>query len=336
MHGSIRISGELSLTYDGGTEVKVAVWGLGEHARRNLIPSLASCDNIQLAGVWSRSKEIRDSISISTKSKSYETESDLLSDQSVEAVIISSPTGLHYSHANMAIESGKDVWVEKSLTTEFKQSESLIKSAENRNLQVYELFMFLFHPQFKAIEEIISSGMIGRVISLNAKFGFPHISPDNFRYDRNLGGGSLLDAGCYTVAAAHKILGPNPVDIHCKQYTDSGYEVDTSGFAVLSYEDESTAILQWGFGHSYRNEIEIWGTEGHLLVERAFSKPEGLPTKIKVDYQSGKSELVEIGPCNHFHAMFGELSTSSQRAATIGRTWCLDQSRLLYRIYNSD
>ena len=196
--------------------VRVSIWGLGEHARRNLIPSLMNCDNVDLVGVWSRSKEKRESVARETDSISYQSESELLSDPLSHAVVISTPTGLHYKHGKLAIESGKDVWVEKSLTSNQNDSEKIVNLAKDSNLKIYELFMFLFHPQFEQIESIIRDGKLGSIKTLYAKFGFPHISSENFRYDKNLGGGSLLDAGCYTVAASHRILGPNPKDIYCK------------------------------------------------------------------------------------------------------------------------
>ena len=315
--------------------VRVSIWGLGEHARRNLIPSLMSCENIDLVGVWSRSKEKRDSVAKETDSIPYQSESELLSDPLSNAVLISTPTGLHFNHGNLAMESGKDIWVEKSLTSSQYDSEKIVNLAKDRNLNIYELFMFLFHPQFERIESIIRSGKIGSIKTLYAKFGFPHISSENFRYDKNLGGGSLLDAGCYTVATSHRILGPNPNDIYCNIEYDTNLGVDISGIAVLSYENDVSAVLQWGFGLSYRNEIEIWGTEGHLKAERAFSKPKDLVTKIEVKLQSGDSETIEIEPENHFSVMFNEISLPSEKSQLVGHKWCIDQANLMGRIASS-
>ena len=302
--------------------LNVAVWGLGSHAQRNIIPALMECNRTELHGVWTRSPDVCRDVSKTYGILSYTSESEMLEDASVDVIIVATPVGMHHEHGLAVLRSGKHLWCEKSLASDVSQIQELIDASLQFDRQVHELFMFLHHPQFLAIEDAVVSGKIGTLRSLTARFGFPHLPRDNIRYNSKLGGGSLLDAGCYPIAAAHALIGPKPVAFSSNLWAEDGYDVDTQGSAHLVYPNGCRAHLEWGFGHSYRNEIEVWGSDGWLRAERAFSKPSSLSTTVEI-HQQGGSSIIEIDPADHFSLMFEHFSSLPKN------DWALAQGSLI-------
>ena len=306
---------------------KVAIWGVGEHAQRNIIPAIMSSEKISLVGLWTRSSERGERVSERYGVTAFRSEKDLLSSTICDTVILCTPTGLHYQEGMKVLKSEKNLWCEKTLTTTPKV-ENLQNTAKESSLEIREMFMFLHHDQFRKLESIAKTGDLGRIISITARFGFPHLEPDNIRYDSSLGGGAMYDAGCYTVAAIHKLLGPKPSGITSRIVNSEKYHVDISGAALLAYPNDVYAVIEWGFGQFYRNEIEILASRGKLVAQRVFSKPETLSTVVTVSTPDG--EEIKISEMNHFTKMFEEFADGNYN-----ENWNLDQSILMKNILES-
>ena len=303
---------------------KVACWGLGNHAQRNILPALKSCSSIELLGAWTRDQSVLSKTSSEYQIHAYSNETELLNDPQIDTVIVATPTGLHLQQGKKVLDAGKHLWSEKSLTLP-KNSEFIGQAVAN-GLEVNELFMFLYHPQFAELSSLLASGKLGRLFSLTCRFGIPHLSSENVRYDHDLGGGSLLDAGCYPVAAAHALIGCNPQKITSFITSEPGFTVDTYGRALFEYESGVSAFLEWGFGLSYVNEIQAWCEKGDVTVQRAFSKPAELKTYIRIKASNGSIEEIEIEPCNHFIKMFESYCKRTNHH------WVINQSNLIREI----
>lgn len=288
--------------------IRVALVGVGSHARRNVLPAFADADGVELVGVRSRNDAARAEAAATYRVRSYATDEAMLGDRDVDAVYVCTPVGTHGEWIHRALDAGKHVICEKTLVASTKQAEAALAHAEQLDLAVLEAFMFEHHPQWAALQTVIADGAIGAARSLTARFGFPHLDPSNVRYRADLGGGALLDAGAYPLAAAVGLWGM-PDRIEGRLITEPGYDVDTRGAAWLAWDDGRHAHLEWGFGHAYRNEIEVWGSEGTARLARAFSKPPTLATSVSITPQSGDAYEIAVPPANHFARMltaFGE------------------------------
>jgi len=134
----------------------------------------------------------------------------------------------------------------------------------------------------------------------------------------------LLDPGCYPIVALRLLLGCEDHDVSAWSHTEPDHVVDTLGAAWVTGRNGNRVLLEWGFGVSYRNEIEIWGSNGTLRVERAFSKPDTLTTSIEFRPRTGEPRTVSVPACNQFVRMFETFADCVDG----GRVDALDQATL--------
>ena len=208
---------------------------------------------------------------------SYE---EMLADPAVDAVYIALPPALHEKWIGAAIRSGKHVLAEKPFTTREESARALVREARERKVALIENYGFCGHGQMRLIRELTEGGAVGELRLVRASFGFPHRESTDFRYNRALGGGALLDCGGYTVRAATAVLGPELEAVSASAVTPEGYEVDLSGCATLRRPDGICAQLAWGMDHAYRCELEIWGSAGILTAPRIFTAPDGFAAPV--------------------------------------------------------
>ena len=136
-----------------------------------------------------------------TASKGIKKITSNLHNYSVEK-LIGKPKGLKATSFWICLlytSNDKHVFVEKPSTTNYQDSLNLVKLAEERKLVLHENYMFQYHSQISEIKKEVENGKIGKVHSYHARFGFPRRDKNDFRYNKELGGGALLDAGGYVI-----------------------------------------------------------------------------------------------------------------------------------------
>ena len=202
----------------------------------------------------------------------YET---LITSDEVDAIYIPLPPALHFKWAKEALLNDKHVFVEKPSTTNYANTESLVSLAKERNLALHEDYMFVFHNQLKAINDIVNSGEIGDVRLYRITFGFPRREANDFRYNKVLGGGALLDAGGYTLKYASELLGMSGKIVTATMNYISDFSVDMYGSATMVNADGVTAQLAFGMDNDYRCDLEVWGSKGTLTSCRVLTAPAG-------------------------------------------------------------
>lgn len=277
--------------------------GIGEHARRNLLPAIAQCRRLSLVGIVSRNAQIVTEEAQKYHCASYTTLEELLH-HDIHVVLISLPVGLHAACALQCLNAGTHVWCEKSLTATRSDWNLLVDRAEQLDRSLCEGFMFLHHRQFRRIIEILAAHTLGNIRSFTARFGFPYPPSSNVRYAHTLGGGALLDVGCYTVRMATAIGGNHMERCASALTHEPAFDVDTGGCALVKCSVSGVhGLLDWGFGRSYCNTLEIWGENASLVVDRVFSKPSTLETTLTIKNGTTIIHTESIPADNHFTAM---------------------------------
>ncbi len=205
----------------------------------------------------------------------------LIESKDVDAIYLPLPPALHYKWAKLALENGKHVFVEKPSTTCLADTDSLIEIASKKGLALHENYMFVFHDQLKALDDVVKSGEIGDVRLYRISFGFPLRAKNDFRYNKALGGGALLDAGGYTMKYANYLLGDTAKVITAQVNNIDGFEVEMFGSCTMVNGEGITAQLAFGMDNDYKCEVEIWGSKGTITSNRILTAPDGyVPTYV--------------------------------------------------------
>ena len=212
--------------------------------------------------------------------KIYDGYRNLIESNDIDAVYLPLPPGLHYQWAKVALTAGKHILVEKPCTTALTNTQDLLQEAGVKQLAVHENYMFAFHDQLKAVNDIVASGEIGDVRLYRVSFGFPMRAQNDFRYNKALGGGALLDCGGYTLKYASILLGPTAKIKYAQSNNIEGFGVDMYGSAALVNEEGVTAQVAFGMDHNYKCELEVWGSKGTLYTNRILTAPAGLVPEV--------------------------------------------------------
>jgi NDP-hexose-3-ketoreductase len=273
----------------------LAIIGFGDHVQRNILPVLLKMQKVTIKYIV-----VRDLEKYTEKYNFFFTTdfSKVLDDEDITSVYIATPISSHYRYVEAALRAGKNVLCEKSLTTNFDESEKLVNIAKLENVKLQEVVMYQYHDQFIWLKNYLENQYRGRLVKIHTSFQIPHLSPDNIRYSKNLGGGGLLDVGFYPLSMVISLLGiPNTVkSILIGQ---PNYSVDLSGVAIFNY-NEHYAVAEWGIGRLYKNEIILEFEDHQVVVERAFSKPSSLQTIATIIKKNGDTEEILINSCDHF------------------------------------
>jgi len=199
--------------------------------------------------------------------KYYGSYEELAADPRLEIVYIASPHSHHFEHTMLCLKNGKHVICEKAFAINSKEVEVMISEAKKRNLFLMEALWPPFQPFYKKAQEIISSGILGKIIYLDGYFSFiPPYDPEDRKFNLALGGGSLLDIGIYPVIDALTFLGV-PSEIKASAvFGNTGSEESLS--IIFTYPDGRMASLYSSFRTSIGIGCELYCEKGNIIVSR--------------------------------------------------------------------
>lgn len=213
----------------------------------------------------------------------------LLADPDIDAVYIATPHPMHKEWAIKAAEAGKHILCEKPIAMNAADAEAIIDAARSHGVFLMEAFMYRCHPQTHKLVELIQAGTIGEVRMIQASFGFQaNPNPEGRLYKRELGGGAILDIGCYPVSFARLIAGVaqgkpflDPVELSGSAVIGPT-GVDEWTAATLRFPGDILAQVSCSISVRQDNHARVYGTNGHLELSWPW-----LPAK-----GGGSSEIV--------------------------------------------
>ncbi|WP_121715868.1 Gfo/Idh/MocA family oxidoreductase [Streptomyces sp. E5N91] len=251
--------------------VGIGVIGCADIAVRRMLPAFATGPETEVVAVASRTLGKAERVAERFGCRAVQGYAALLELEKVQAVYIPLPAALHAEWVEAALRAGKHVLAEKPLTPDPLRTEQLLKLARDRGLALMENVMFVHHPRHEAVRRLVDEGAIGELRGLQSAFTIPAPADDDIRYAPELGGGALPDVGVYPLRAALHFLGPGLEVVGAHLASGPGRHVETSGAALLRTPAGVTAQVIFGMEHTYRSTYELWGSEGRLTVERAFT-----------------------------------------------------------------
>lgn len=239
--------------------VRWGILGNANIARAAVAPAIAAAEGNVVAAVGSRSAERARALAEPYGARAYAGYDAVLADPAVDAVYIPLPNHLHCAWTLRALEAGKHVLVEKPFAMDAAEAARMAAAAETHGRHLMEAFMYRFHPRSRRIHQLASGGELGRLSRVRAAFTFP-VSADatNQRLFRpEMGGGALLDVGCYGVSVARWLLGEPTAVAAIATIGPSGVDVNFSG--VLHYADGAQAVIECGFGATLQQTYTVLG-----------------------------------------------------------------------------
>lgn len=253
------------------TNVKWGILSTAGIAQKQLIPAFLRASNAEVMAIASSSgvekaKTVADKFPIE---KAYDSYEKLLDDQEIDAVYIPLPNHLHKEWVIAAAKKGKHILCEKPAAVNTAEFEEIKSACEEHQVIFMEAFMYHFHPQHDRVKQIIDSGEIGNVSYMRAAHSFNMKDREsNVRMKYQAGGGSLYDVGCYAIHAIRNVLQSEPNAVHVHAVKDNG--IDTDAYAYLTFPNGVLATFDSSFNLTDRNEYEVVGSEGRIIVPRAF------------------------------------------------------------------
>ena len=285
--------------------MKIAVWGLGNHAINKILPALKENEHLDLYGVYSRNNDVVDKCKQKFDCVSWESPDAMLDDPHLDVVYVTTPTGIHASQGKMILESKKHFWCEKPFTSSHKQTKELIKLSIDKNLSVAEGFMYLYHPQFLWLKDYLKQYSNEEIINVDVKFTMPYPDNPGWRYNPQMGGSTLLDIGTYNLSIILELIENEIPDILFKEVKSvPSIPIDMNGHISLVYPSGTICNLFWGMGLPYRNEIDIVTSDGSIYSDKIFSKTDEYKPSFIIRDLNGNQKSIESINCNHFVRMF--------------------------------
>lgn len=280
-------------------------WGVISTAnigRAAVNPAIQASSNGALVAVASRdvdrARDFARAHRIPAHHGSYEA---LLDDPSVDAVYIPLPNGMHREWTIRSARAGKHVLCEKPLAMDASECLEMEAAAQEHGVKLMEAFMYRFHPRTERVVEMVRSGRIGTPEAIRSRFTFRLQSPDNIRLDPDLGGGALMDVGCYCVNVSRTVLGEEPAAVQATaRWTDRG--VDDLMAGLLRFPSGAVAHFDCALTMERAEAYEVGGTEGTLRVPAAFL-PGTDDVVIEEDRGRGGSELHTVAGVDEYRSM---------------------------------
>jgi len=286
-------------------------WGVLSTADIGLsqvIPAMQQGKHCQIEAIASRdlskARRAAKQLGIARAFGSYE---ELLADPEIEAVYIPLPNHLHVPWSIQALEAGKHVLCEKPISITVDEAKTLLAVAQRHPaLKVMEAFMYRHHPQWQKARQLVLEGQIGELRTIQTLFSYYNTDPRNVRNQADIGGGGLLDIGCYCISLSRFIFGGEPLRVFGVMDIDPLLRTDrlTSGaldFGSSSQTGSAQRLSNWTCSTqlvSHQN-VRILGTEGHVEIEIPFNAPSDRPCRMWHE-RKGRTQEILLPICNQY------------------------------------
>lgn len=212
--------------------------------------------------------------------KAYGSYEALLADPEVEAIYNPLPNHLHVPVSIQALQAGKHVLCEKPIALSAAEAQQLVDAGQRYpQLKLMEAFMYRHHPQWQRAKAIVASGGIGQLRTINSVFSYFLTDPSNVRNQADIGGGGLMDIGCYNISLSRFIFGSEPTRVCGLVEYDPTLNVDRLASGMMQFAG-GTATFTCSTQLSSYQRVNIFGTTGRIEIEIPFNAPPDKPCKM--------------------------------------------------------
>ena len=281
-------------------------WGVLSTAKigvEKVIPAMQRGNFSEVVAISSRDVEkarsTADRLGIPRAFGSYD---ELLRDPEVEAVYNPLPNHLHVPWSIRAAEAGKHVLCEKPIGLSSEEARELVRARDRTGVKMQEAFMVRTHPQWLGAVQRIREGLIGQLTAIQYVFSYFNRDPENIRNCIDIGGGGLMDIGCYPITTSRFVFGEEPRRVIGLIERDPEMKIDRLTSAILDYPSGQASFLCSTQMVAYQR-AHFFGTEGRLEIEIPFNAPNDRPCRIFLDdgdLFAGNLQTMEFETCDQY------------------------------------
>lgn len=278
-------------------------WGILSTAKigvKKVIPAMQYGKYCEVTGIGSRNlnraRSVAHKLGIPKTYGSYE---ELLEDPDIDAVYIPLPNHLHVPWSTKALQAGKHVLCEKPIGLSAEEGRKLQAEASRYpELKLMEAFMYRFHPQWLKTKELIGEGIIGELKTIQSFFSYFNDDPENIRNMAGIGGGGLMDIGCYCISLSRYLFEDEPDHVSGAMEYDPELKVDRLVSGALGFE-KGTSVFTCSTQLFPGQRVSIYGTEGSIEIEIPFNAPPDKSTRLWLVTDAGRKEF-NFDPANQY------------------------------------
>ena len=202
-----------------------------------------------------------------------------------DVAYVSTVNSTHVQYGMKSLQAGFNTIIDKPATSSYEEAKKLVEIAQSKGLFVGESTVYLDHPQLTTIKQIFANNDDTPKM-LTVHFTMPPFKPENFRYQRSLGGGAIMDTAPYAVSVARYFLGGEPEQVFCivnERQTD-GLDIEYS--LLMQYADGKSMIGHFGFNTEYINQVFLMGNRTNVTVNRIFTIPDNMENELVVNHMN--------------------------------------------------
>ena len=259
-------------------------WGVLSTANigvKKVIPAMQAGQYCEMAAIASRdlgrAQAVARELGIPKAYGSYE---ELLADPKIDAAYIPLPNHLHVPWSIRALEAGKHVLCEKPIGLTSAEAQKLLDAAhQHPHLKVMEAFMYRHHPQWQRARKLVRDGHIGDLRTIHAHFSYYNVNPDNIRNQAEIGGGGLMDIGCYCISLSRFLYEAEPKRVMGIVEYDPEFKTDRLASAILDF-GAGTSTWTCSMQLVPYQRVNVFGTEGRIEIEIPFNAPPERPCRM--------------------------------------------------------
>lgn len=275
------------------TKIRYGIISTAEIGTGQVIPALQQCSYGEVSAIASRNaakaQELADTLGIPKAYGSYE---ELLADADIDAIYNPLPNHLHIPWTKKAVEAGKHVLCEKPIGLSSAEAQGLVAFTKAYpNTKVMEAFMYRFHPQWQKAKELVDNGSIGELKTINSFFSYMNRDANNIRNMADIGGGGLMDIGCYNISLSRFIFNDEPKRVVATLEHDPDFKTDRLASGILDFAKGSSSFTCSTQLTSYQR-VNIYGTTGRVEIEIPFNAPPDKPCKMWLQQGNDLQEIV--------------------------------------------
>jgi len=278
-------------------------WGILSTAAigtEKVIPAMQQAELCEITAIASRdlgkAKAAADKLGIASAYGSYE---ELLSDPNIDAIYNPLPNHLHVPWSIRALEAGKHVLCEKPIGLTSAEGQQLVDAGKQHpKLKLMEAFMYRHHPQWLRARQIVRDGGIGELCTIQSAFSYFNDDAGNIRNLPDIGGGAMMDIGCYPISLSRFLFNKEPDRVFGTVDFDPRFKTDRLASVILDFGSGTSAFTCSTQLAPYQR-VHIFGSEGRVEIEIPFNAPSDTPCKMW--HQRGEEiEEILLDTCDQY------------------------------------